>query len=81
MRDLDRQIDPMFDEAMYHVEADNTRRIKKLTIRFTKANQKYSPDHLESLLGSYEKAIREIPRRFLRIEITARQKYLVLLDE
>jgi len=81
MRDLDRQIDPMFDEAMYHVEADNTRRIKKLTIRFTKANQKYSPDHLESLLGSYEKAIREIPRQFLLIEKTARQKYLVPLEE
>jgi len=81
MRDLDSQIDPMFDEAMYHVEADNTRRIKKLTIRFTKANQKYSPDHLESLLGSYEKAIREIPRQFLLIEKTARQKYLVPLEE
>jgi len=81
MRDLDSQIDPMFDEAMYHVEADNTRRIKKFTIRFTKANQKYSPDHLESLLGSYEKAIREIPRQFLRIEKTARQKYLVPLEE
>jgi len=71
----------MFDEAIYHIEADNTRRIKKLTIRFTKANQKYSPDHLESLLGSYEKAIREIPRQFLRIEKTARQKYLVPLEE
>lgn len=81
MRDLDSQIDPMFDEAMYHVEADNTRRIKKLTIRFTKANQKYSPDHLESLLGSYEKAIREISRQFLLIEKTARQKYLVPLEE
>ena len=81
MRNLNSQIDPMFDEAIYHIQADNTRRIKKLTIRFTKANQKYSPDHLESLLGSYEKAIREIPRRFLRIEKTARQKYLVPLEE
>jgi len=81
MRKLNSQIDPMFDEAIYHIEADNTRRIKKLTIRFTKANKKYSPDHLESLLGSYEKAIREIPRRFLRIEKTARQKYLVPLEE
>ena len=81
MRDLDSQIDPMFDEAIYHIEADNTRRIKKFTIRFTKANQKYSADHLESLLGSYEKAIREIPRQFLRIEKTARQKYLVPLEE
>ena len=81
MRFLDSQIDPMFDEAIYHIEADNTRRIKKFTIRFTKANQKYSPDHLESLLGSYEKAIREIPRQFLRIEKTARQKYLVPLEE
>ena len=81
MRDLDRQIDTMFNETIYHIEADNTRRIKKFTIRFTKSNQKYSPDHLESLLGSYEKAIREIPRQFLRTEKTARQKYLEPLQE
>ena len=81
MRDLDSQIDTMFNETIYHIEADNTRRIKKFTIRFTKSNQKYSPDHLESLLGSYEKAIREIPRQFLLIEKTARQKYLVPLEE
>ena len=49
MRNLNSQIDPMFDEAIYHIEADNGSRIKKFTIRFTKANQKYSPDHLESL--------------------------------
>ena len=81
MRDLDSQIDTMFNETIYHIEADNTRRIKKFTIRFTKSNQKYSPDHLESLLGSYEKAIREIPRQFLRTEKTARQKYLEPLEE
>ena len=81
MRDLDSQIDTMFNEAIYHIEADNTRRIKKFTIRFTKSNQKYSPDHLESLLGSYEKAIREIPRQFLRTEKIARQKYLEPLEE
>ena len=81
MRDLDSQIDTMFNEAIYHIEADNTRRIKKFTIRFTKSNQKYSPGHLESLLGSYEKAIREIPRQFLRTEKIARQKYLEPLEE
>jgi len=81
MRDLDSQIDTMFNETIYHIEADNTRRIKKFTIRFTKSNQKYSPDHLDSLLGSYEKAIREIPRQFLRTEKIARQKYLVPLEE
>ena len=81
MRDLDSQIDTMFNEAIYHIEADNTRRIKKFTIRFTKSNQKYSADHLESLLGSYEKAIREIPRQFLRTEKIARQKYLEPFEE
>ena len=81
MRDLDSQIDTMFNETIYHIEADNTRRIKKFTIRFTKSNQKYSPEHLESLLGSYEKAIREIPRQFLRTEKIARQKYLVPLEK
>lgn len=58
MRNLNSQIDPMFDEAIYRIEADNGSRIKKLTIRFTKSNQKYSPEHLEALLGSYEKAMR-----------------------
>ena len=81
MRDLDSQINTMFNEAIYRIEADNGSRIKKFTIRFTKSNQKYSPEHLEALLGSYEKAIREVPRQFLRIEKTARQKYLVPLDE
>ena len=71
----------MFNETIYRIEADNGSRIKKFTIRFTKSNQKYSPEHLEALLGSYEKAIREVPRQFLRIEKTARQKYLVPLDE
>jgi hypothetical protein len=33
------------------------------------------------LLGSYEKAIREIPRQFLRTEKTARQKYLEPFEE
>jgi len=71
----------MFREKIYHVEAENAARIKKLNIRYTKSNQKHSPEHLEALLGSYEKAIREVPRQFLRIEKTARQKYLVPLDE
>jgi len=71
----------MFGEKIYHVEAENAARIKKLTIRYTKSNQKYSSEHLEALLGSYEKAIREIPRQFLRIEKSARLKYLVPLDE
>ena len=71
----------MFNETIYRIEADNGSRIKKFTIRFTKSNQKYSPEHLEALLGSHEKAIREVPLLFLRIEKTARQKYLVLLDE
>ena len=81
MRNLNSQINTMFNETIYRIEADNGSRIKKFTIRFTKANQKYSPEHLEALLGSYEKAIREVPRQFLRIEKTARQKYLVPLDE
>ena len=71
----------MFNETIYRIEADNGSRIKKFTIRFTKSNQKYSPEHLEALLGSHEKAIREVPLLFLRIEKTARQKYLVPLDE
>ena len=81
MRNLNSQINTMFNETIYRIEADNGSRIKKFTIRFTKSNQKYSPEHLEALLGSHEKAIREVPLLFLRIEKTARQKYLVLLDE
>ena len=81
MKSLNSQIDTMFNETIYRVEAENSSRIKKFTIRFTKSNQKHSHDHLESLLGSYEKAIREVPRQFLRIEKSARQKYLVPLDE
>ena len=81
MEKLNNQIDTMFREAIYRVEAENASRIKKLTIRYTKSNQKYSSEHLEALVGSHEKAIREISRKFLRIEKTARLKYLVPLDE
>ena len=81
MDTLNGQIDTMFKETIYIIESDNSRRIKKFTIRFTKANQKYSHEHLESLLVSHEKAIREIPRQYLRIEKTARLKYLIPLDE
>jgi hypothetical protein len=81
MDTLNGQIDTMFKETIYIIESDNSRRIKKFTIRFTKENQKYSHEHLESLLVSHEKAIREIPRQYLRIEKTARLKYLVPLDE
>ena len=68
MRNLNSQINTMFNETIYRIEADNGSRIKKFTIRFTKSNQKYSPEHLEALLGSHEKAIREVPLLFLRIE-------------
>ncbi|MBT6602086.1 MAG: hypothetical protein HOB32_10610 [Nitrospina sp.] len=81
MKNLNSQIDTMFNETIYMIEADNARRIKNLTIRFTKNNQKYSSDHLESLIVSHEKAIREISRKFLRTEKAAREKYLVPLDE
>jgi hypothetical protein len=81
MDTLNGQIDTMFKETIYIIESDNSRRIKKLTIRFTKANQKYSHEHLESLLVSHEKAIREIPRQYLRIEKTARLKYLIPMNE
>ena len=81
MENLDNQIDTMFAETIYLIEAQNGARIKKFTIRYTKSNQKYSPEHLEALLGSHEKAIREIPRQFLRIEKSARLKYLAPLGE
>jgi len=81
VENLNNQIDQMFREKIYHIEAENGARIKKLNIRYTKSNQKHSPKHLDALLGSYEKAIREIPRQFLRIEKSSRLKYLVSLDE
>ena len=81
MQNLNNQIDTMFRETIYRIEADNGARIKKFNIRYTKLNQKHFPEHLEALIGSYEKAIRDIPRQFLRIEKTARLKYLIPLDE
>ena len=47
MENLDNQIDTMFAETIYLIEAQNGARIKKLTIRYTKSNQKYSPEHLK----------------------------------
>lgn len=81
MKDLNSQIDAMFREKIYYVLAENGSKIKKINIRYTKFNQKFSPEHLESILGSFEKTIREIPRQLLRIEKSSRLKYQVPLDE
>ena len=81
MKDLNSQIDSMFREKIYYVLGENASRIKKYNIRYTKLNQKHSPEHLDVLCGSFEKAIKEIPRQLLRIEKSSRLKYLVPLDE
>ncbi len=81
MKDLNSQIDSMFREKIYHILGENASRIKKLNIRYTKSNQKYFPEHLEAIFGSFERAIREIPRELLRIEKSSRLKYLAPLED
>ncbi len=81
MKDLNSQIDSMFREKIYHVLGENASRIQKLNIRYTKSNKKYSPEHLDAISGSFERAIKEIPRELLRIEKSTRLKYLVPLDD
>ena len=81
MENLNNQIDKMFKGTIYLVLAENSSRVKKITVRYTKSNQVVSRECMEAILGSHEKAIREISRQFLRIEKSVRLKYLAPLDE
>ncbi|KMP11617.1 hypothetical protein UR09_02795 [Candidatus Nitromaritima sp. SCGC AAA799-A02] len=71
----------MFREKLFLLIAENGSRIKKINIRYTKANDKHSAEHLDALYGSYERTIRDILKQFHRTEKSVRMKYQVPMGE
>lgn len=80
MEDLDKTLDIMERDKCTSLLAENSVRLKKNNIKFTKSNQKHSQEHLDAQLDSYERLIRSLIRGLVTIERKVRLKYLVPLD-
>ncbi len=61
--------------------AENSVRLKKNNIKFTRTNQKHSQEHLDAQCTSYERLIRTLIRQLITIERKIRMKYLVPLED
>lgn len=81
MEDLDKTIDTLTHEKLTTLVQENVVRIKKITFRYTTSNKKNSIEHLNELVGSYEKYMNLIPKTLLNVEKSVRTKYRVLMDE
>ncbi len=54
MDDLDKTLDIMERDKVTSLLQENSVRTKKNNIKFTKQNKKYSQEHLDAQLTSYE---------------------------
>lgn len=80
MEDLDRTLDIMERDKCTDLLAENSVRLKKNNIKFTKSNQKHSQEHLDAQFVSYDRLIRTLIRQLVTIEKKIRLKYLVPLE-
>ena len=68
MDDLDRTLDIMERDKCTAMLAENSVRLKKNNIKFTRTNQKHSQEHLDAQYVSYERLIRQLIRQLITIE-------------
>ena len=80
MDDLDRTLDIMERDKCTAMLAENSVRLKKNNIKFTRTNQKHSQEHLDAQYVSYERLIRQLIRQLITIEKKIRLKYLIPLE-
>ncbi len=80
MEDLDKTLDIMERDKCTALLAENSVRLKKNNIKFTKSNQKHSQEHLDAQFASYERLVRMLIRQLITIEKKIRLKYLVPLE-
>ena len=80
MEDLDKTLDIMERDKCTSLLAENSVRLKKNNIKFTKTNKKHSQEHLDAQVISYERLIRTLIRGLVTIEKKVRLKYLVPLE-
>ena len=80
MEDLDKTLDIMERDKCTALLAENSVRLKKNNIKYTKMNQKHSQEHLDNQFSSFERLIRTLIRQLVTIEKKIRLKYLVPLE-
>ena len=81
MEDLDKTLDIMERDKSVSLLQENSVRVKKNNIKFTKLNKKNSQEHLDLQLVSYERLVRNLIRQLLTMEKKIRLKYLTPMDE
>ena len=81
MEDLDKTLDIMERDKSVSLLQENSVRVKKNNIKFTKLNKKNSQEHLDLQLVSYERLVRNLIRHLLTMEKKVRLKYLTPMDE
>lgn len=81
MQDLDAKLDVLEREKIFSLIAENSVRYKKINVRHTGNNNKNSIEHLDELLGSYERLLRSMPREILKIEQSLRLKFFESLNQ
>ena len=81
MEDLDKTLDIMERDKAVSLLQENSVRVKKNNIKFTKLNKKNSQEHLDLQLVSYERLVRNLIRHLLTMEKKVRLKYLTPMDE
>ena len=81
MEDLDKTLDIMERDKSVSLLQENSVRVKKNNIKFTKLNKKNSQEHLDLQLVSYERLVRNLIRQLLTMEKKIRLKYLTPMDD
>jgi hypothetical protein len=78
---LDKTLDIMERDKSVSLLQENSVRVKKNNIKFTKLNKKNSQEHLDLQLVSYERLVRNLIRQLLTMEKKIRLKYLTPMDD
>jgi len=76
MDNLDEKINSHERDKVIALIQENSVRIGKINIRFTKLNKKNSLERWQAYYDSYDRLLRTIPKELLRIEREVRQKFV-----
>lgn len=76
MEDLDSKIDVMSRKKLVSLLQENSVRVGKINIRYTKNNNKNSLERMNALYSSYERLLKEALKHTLNIEKKVRKKYV-----
>jgi len=76
MDNLDEKINSYERDKVISLIQENSVRIGKINIRFTKLNKKNSLERWQAYYDSYDRLLRSVPKELLRIEREVRQKFV-----